>query len=187
MQNMIFKRVIFVFSVCIISLFLFGCREDEVKITVFNGLPQSKYLTDFSLALEHNKPLAISFTADWCPHCRKYKPVFFDVQNIYSNKAIFINVDIDSPEGEIVSKRFQIKGVPTTAFVRRDGSIFKVQVGEIEKLELVDIINKLLKSKKRKSNQPVAPFPIEPIVQVEKETPIQQELIDDSLDENGDF
>ena len=180
MKKIVFKKVKFIFSVCVISLFLFGCREDDINITVFNGLPASTYLEEFSSALEHNKPVAISFTAEWCPHCRQYKPVFFEVKNIYHNKAAFINIDVDSPDGEIVSKRFQVKGIPTTAFVRQDGSVFKVQVGEIEKLELVDITNKLLKSRNRKSDQPIAPFPIEPIVEVEKEIPLPQELINDS-------
>ena len=183
MSKILLKKITFVFSVCVVSLFLFGCREDEIKVTVFNGLPPSKYLNEFSSALEHNQPIAISFTADWCPHCRKYKPVFFEVQNIYSNKAVFINIDMDSPDGEIISKRFQVKGIPTTAFVRQDGSVFKVQVGGIEKLELVDTINDLLKDKKRKSDQPFAPFPIQPVVPVEEEEPLPQELINDSQDE----
>lgn len=155
------KRAIFIFSLLFLSCWLCGCKEEVPSINVFYGLPESRYLSEFTSALEEKKPVVVSFTAKWCPHCRKYEPIFFEVGAIYENKVKFLNIDIEDPEGEIISKRFQVQGIPTTAFIRKDGSVFKVQVGGIEKLELASEVNKLIKSKRRKKGQPIAPFPIE--------------------------
>ena len=161
-----------------------GCREKGLKISVFDGLPESKYVSEVKAALENKTPMAISFTAEWCPHCRQYKPVFFEVKDELKDKALFLNIDVEDTEGSNITNRFQVKGIPTTAFIRADGSVFKVQVGEIEKEELIKIVNELVESKKRKRGEPIAPFPIEPVQQEEvKQAPKDlppQELIDDA-------
>ena len=175
--------------ICVLyATFLFGCKEQGEKITVFDGLPESTYLSEMKTAIETKKPIAVSFTAEWCPHCRKYKPVFFEVKDLYQNKVTFININVDDNEGSAISERFQVKGIPTTAFIRQDGTVFKVQVGEIEKDKLIEIADDLIKSKKKKRSQPVAPFPIEPVeVKAPPKEEAPQEIIkEESIQEQND-
>ena len=170
------QKAVFLTSCLLLSLFLFGCREKALKITAFYGLPESEYITEIKSSLKEKKPLAIAFTASWCPHCRQYKPVFFKVKNSFEKKVTFINIDVDDSDGSAVSDRFQVRGIPTTAFVRRDGSVFKIKVGEINEEDLNVIAKELLKSKKKKRGEPVAPFPIE----VDEETSSSTEEVNDS-------
>lgn len=155
-----------------ISFSLFGCKEKGAMVSVFDGIPESAVITEVKTSLENKKPLAIAFTAEWCPHCRQYKPMFFEAKELKSSECTFINIDVDDANGSVLSNRFRVSGIPTTAFVRADGSVFKVQVGEIAKDELVKIVDDLVKSKKKKSSEPIAPFPIEPI---EVKAPAQAE------------
>ena len=161
-KNKVIDKSCYILSCVLLAFFLFGCREKGSKITVFDNLPESQYLNEVKQAVESNKPLAITFTAEWCPHCRKYKPTFFEVKDLFEGEVTFINVDVNDQDGSVLSSRFQVKGIPTTAFVRRDGSVYKVQVGGIDKDDLTNITEELIKSKKRKRGEPLAPFPIEP-------------------------
>ena len=144
-----------------LATFLFGCKEQAGKITVFDNLPESTFLTEVKTALENKKPVIVAFLAEWCPHCKKYKPVFLDIKNQYQDQVAFINIDVDDQNGETLLSRFQVQGIPTTAFVRIDGSILKVNVGGLEKENLITIVEELIKSKKKRRNEPIAPFPIE--------------------------
>ena len=161
--NQLNKKALYVLCSVLLSISLFGCREKERELSLFEGLPESTILTEIKTSLENNKPAIVSFTAEWCPHCRNYKPIFFDVKNLYQDKATFINIDVDDTTGSALSTRFQVRGIPTTAFVRLDGSVYKVQVGEIDKENLIKTTDDLIKSKRKSSGEPVAPFPIEEI------------------------
>ena len=155
------KNFIFVLFCLCLPFFLYGCKDKEGKITAFDSLPESSLLTEIKDSLQNNTPLAIAFTAEWCPHCRNYKPIFSDVKTSYKDKVKFINIDVDDTDGSAISNRFQVRGIPTTAFVRADGSVLKVQVGEIDKENLSKIADDLIKNKKRKKGDPVAPFPLD--------------------------
>ena len=156
------QKIIYILSCFVLSICLFGCKEKGGKMSILDGLPESTYLTEAKSAIENGKPIAIAFTAEWCPHCRHYKPTFFEVKSSFEDKATFLNIDVDDSAGSAISSRFQVKGIPTTAFVRADGSVYKVHVGGLEKDKLTEIINDLILSKHRKRGEPVAPFPIEP-------------------------
>ena len=167
------QKVVYVLSCIVIAFFLYGCKEKELDVSVFDELPESTFLTEIKTSLENHVPLAIAFTAEWCPHCRQYKPVFSEVKDLYRDKVTFINIDVDDANGAPISSRFQVRGIPTTGFVRADGSVYKVQVGEITKDELIKIADELILNKKRKSGEPIAPFPLD-IDKKEEATPAEQ-------------
>ncbi len=162
--------------VCLILPFFLSSCKGGSKATVFDGLSESTYLTQMKTAIENKTPLAVSFTAEWCPHCQKYKPVFFEVKELYKDKVLFINIDADDKSGSELSSRFQVRGIPTTAFVRADGSVLQIKVGEVDKEELIKIAEELMVNKKKKRGEAVAPFPIEPT----KEEKVTEPAKDDS-------
>lgn len=161
MRFSVFKFICLLTCVTI-TAFLSGCKEIESGVSVFSGLPESPHLKEAEESLKSKKPIIVAFTTEWCPHCKKYLPTFLEVKDSFQDKATFINVDVEKEDGPAISGRFQVRGIPTTAFIRLDGSVFKVQVGGIEKEDLTHITNKLIKSKRKRRSEPVAPFPIEP-------------------------
>ena len=174
------QNVAYILMCFILSLFLSSCKGGS-RATVFDGLSESTYLTQMKTAIENKTPIAVSFTAEWCPHCQKYKPVFFEVKDLYKDKVSFINIDVDDKNGSELSSRFQVRGIPTTAFVRADGSVLQVKVGEVDKEELIKIAEELMVNRKKKRGEPVAPFPIEPT----KEDKVAEPAKDDSGSDNG--
>jgi thiol-disulfide isomerase/thioredoxin len=145
----------------LVFITLTGCRDQGSHITVFQNLPQSKYTQYISTAIEDKQPIAITFTAPWCPHCQKYKPTFFEVKEEYDGEVTFINVDVEDSEGTVLTERFQVQGVPTTAFIRKDGSVRVIRSGNIGKNDLIQEIKALIKNKKKKRGEPIAPFPLD--------------------------
>lgn len=159
-----YKKKLYILSCVILALFLSGCKGKKLT-TVIDDLPESALLTEIKTTLENKMPLVVSFTAEWCPHCRQYKPVFFEVKKNYeetTNNVAFFNIDVEDQNGSLISSRFHVKGIPTTAFIRPDGSVYKMHVGELDNEGLNEIIKGLLKSKRKKRREPIAPFPIEP-------------------------
>ena len=185
-----FKNLYFL-NCLILSIFLVGCKGNVVSITAFDKLPDSAILSEAKASFVNKKPLVVAFTAEWCPHCREYKPVFHEVKNSFTDKVTFINADVDDKTISSIISRFQVRGIPTTAFIRRDGSVFKVQVGEIAKESLTKITNELLASKKKEKDEPVAPFPIEEpkvenVQENTKEEEGQQEESESQLEEESE-
>ena len=156
------QKASYILTCIVLAIFLCGCKERESAVTLLGGLPESTYLTEIKNSLENNKPVVVGFLAEWCPHCRAYKPTFFEVKDSYPDKVTFVHIDVDDKNGSALSSRFQVKGIPTTAFVRSDGSVFKVNVGGLSKEDLIKVVDDLIKSKKKKKRDPIAPFPIEP-------------------------
>ena len=51
--------------------------------------------------LQADKPAAVAFLADWCPHCQRFKPTFESLADEFASKITFACVDIDqSPQLE---------------------------------------------------------------------------------------
>lgn len=154
--------------VIILALLFTGCKEKKLGVTAFSGLGDSPYVEEVKSSLKNKKPVVVGFLASWCPHCRKYKPVFAEVKEEYSDRVTLVHIDIDDESGSQIVERFQVKGIPTTAFIRADGSVYKVQVGGIEKEKLKSLLEELVENKKREKGEPIAPFPIEPTSKVSK-------------------
>jgi len=66
------------------------------------------------------------FSVDWCPHCKKAKPIWDDLKTEYENKNIngykIIFTDIDctneTPEIESIIKKYSIDGYPTIKLLK---------------------------------------------------------------------
>lgn len=62
-------------------------------------------------ALKGNKPVVLEFYSRWCGSCSQIAPIFDDVQREYSEKAVFIQVDVD--EDPTMAGEFKVMYVPT--------------------------------------------------------------------------
>jgi len=82
---------------------------------------------DFFEAKENGMPVVLDFYADWCIPCLELdRNTWTDEDVIQATKDIKrIKVDLthfDSPEAEVLRKRFNISGVPTVIFIKVDGT-----------------------------------------------------------------
>jgi thiol:disulfide interchange protein DsbD len=81
---------------------------------------------DFLEAKENGVPVLLDFYADWCIPCMELdRNTWTDPNVIEATKDISrLKVDLtqfDSPESEVLRKKFNISGVPTVVFIRGDG------------------------------------------------------------------
>ena len=114
------------------------------------------------------KAVLLNFWATWCAPCRREMPIFEEMQRTYGSRGftvLAVSVDregwdvvrpyIDDLEpsypvfvaDESVEREFgKIKGLPTTFFVRRDGTIDTKHVGGLSRSRIVRHIETLLES-----------------------------------------
>ena len=50
-------------------------------------------------ALSEPRPTLVEFYADWCPHCRRMKPIVDELRQIVSHKVSIIQIEGDGNPG----------------------------------------------------------------------------------------
>ena len=83
--------------------------------------------TALAHAKESKTPVLIDFSADWCIPCKELDHNTWTDKDVIdaTNKFIRLKVDLthfDSPESEVLRKKFNITGVPTVVVLRFDGT-----------------------------------------------------------------
>ena len=73
---------------------------------------------DLETTLENSdKKTLLFFSADWCGHCKNFKPVWEELSSVENKKkANFINVNCSDNEDEKIQKimsKYSVKGFPT--------------------------------------------------------------------------
>ena len=120
--------------------------------------------------LEHTgKPIVLNFWAGLCPPCRAEMPDFQEVYDERSDEVVLLGIDIgpfqllgtrdegrallrelnvDYPAGttfqETIIRDFEVLGMPTTLFIRRDGSLQTKWTGLLTKDKLNELIDQTL-------------------------------------------
>lgn len=79
----------------------------------------------FEEALKAGKPIAIKFTAKWCPECRKLEQQTLSSKSVLNGlkKLICFRVDLTfkNSAAEELRRRYKVVGLPTIIFVSSDG------------------------------------------------------------------
>ena len=88
----------------------------------------------------NNKVDIILFKADWCGHCKRFKPVWEMLNKQFQSKFNFIMYDADKDTNMI--KEYKVDGFPTILF--KDGEHVKPYDGSREYEDLVNILDKLV-------------------------------------------
>lgn len=98
-----YQKVLLVVGSAILLWAIF-CRQSYViKVERFDNM-------------DGNQPTLVFFTAEWCGHCQRSKPVFEEIIKNYNNKHGLKVVEIDADKNKDMAKKFDISGYPTIIF-----------------------------------------------------------------------
>ena len=90
------------------------------------------------------------FSVDWCPHCKKAKPIWEELKTEYENKTVngytIIFTDIDctneTPEIEKIITKYKIEGYPTIKLLK-NGQVIEYDA-KPSKATLEEFLNTVL-------------------------------------------
>lgn len=163
-------RLVVVFLVVgLIALLAWGLVQAE-KTPLEEGMAPDFTLTSFdgrtyTLSELRGNVVIINFWASWCPPCREEAAYLERTWRKYKDKGvIFIGVDYADAEkpalayidefdityfngpdlGTRISQRYNIKGVPETYYVAKDGTLRGNHIGPLFEPELDNRIDELL-------------------------------------------
>jgi thioredoxin len=87
-------------------------------------------------------PCIVDFYATWCGPCKRLAPILEDLSWEYRDKVKFYKIDTD--RNREVSSVFQIKSIPTLAYVNNKGELIAVQAGLPSREQLIKVIEEYL-------------------------------------------
>lgn len=90
------------------------------------------------------------FYADWCPHCKTAKPIWYELEDEYKNKTINgykvvfteINCTNETDEVEKMMNQYKVEGFPTIKMLK-DGQVIEYDA-KPTKETLVEFLNTVL-------------------------------------------
>ena len=93
------------------------------------------------------KPIVLEFSSPMCSECQKLKKVMEIVEPQYKRKITFHKINAAMMDAVTVEKikKYNVKVVPTTIFIDKEGNTIAKQEGAITKEVLVSQLEELLK------------------------------------------
>lgn len=148
MDNNLFVKNILILIFCVILIHLF-LNDFLTKSTCSNKKEpfQDIVVMDNTIPvrndnnLNDNKTKVYLFYADWCGHCKHYKPIFNEFKDKVSNDKniviIEVNADDEIPDKNTLYKKYDVDGFPTTVIEKNNNMVKLVGKKTIE--ELMDV------------------------------------------------
>ena len=103
----------------------FSPTEQSISKTQLNWQPYSE--DKLIKAQAQQQPVLIDFRADWCAACHELEEKTFSQAGfkILTKDFMLLKVDAteDTPEVQVILKKYNVKGLPTVLFVNRNGLV----------------------------------------------------------------
>lgn len=96
-------------------------------------------------AQEKGKPIWLLFSSTSCPPCVEMKKVFDRIKPEYEGKVRFINVNTDDRNNYDLLSEYEIKYIPTTYIIDKNGEISYHNIGLIPEDTLREELDKVVK------------------------------------------
>ena len=155
--------LIFLLIVSLLCLFHFGCGKSTVgskKESVPNKgerldsngerpkeAPKSHSEEELERAKAEGLPVLLNFHGKGCIPCEQMGRNLDEVKNEFEGKVKFVIVDVYDPSEYNLCMDYGIETIPTTVFLRRDGTVFKGYIGVMTPDEIRAQLNALLEAK----------------------------------------
>ena len=101
-----------------------------------NSAEFDKILAEFTSGF-----IFVDVYTDWCGPCKRFAPVFKEIQTMYKDKAAFVKLNLE--EAREIGDRYKINAIPTLLFFK-DGQMVKQVVGAMPKGEYINTIEKIM-------------------------------------------
>jgi thiol-disulfide isomerase/thioredoxin len=139
----IFIMVVALLSGCTSKKDMSSASESDFKLQDLNG--KTYRLSDYK-----GKPVLLEFWATWCPPCRASIPAIEKLYKAYSGKGLVVlSISLDEGDwdsvkafaaeagitypvlkgAEDVNARFQVRSIPMTVIINKEGKIVKRYLG----------------------------------------------------------
>lgn len=91
---------------------------------------------DYEAALRSGKPVYVLFHSLTCQSCVEISGVADKVVPAYEDRIVFVNAITDDPSAQRLAGRFGFEYIPTSFFLRADGSVEASQTGVLSEAEM---------------------------------------------------
>ena len=101
----------------------------------------------FEAQAQVGKPTVVKLYSSMCLDCKKLDSVTKEVMPMYADKINYQTYNVQNKEkgADEYVKKYDVTLVPTMIFLNKDGSLFKKTEGYLEKRQLEQILNILIK------------------------------------------
>ena len=87
------------------------------------------------MVLGSSTPVLVDFFANWCGHCQKLLPLLDEVAVAMDGKLNVVKLNVD--ENRDLSKKYEIKGLPTMILFKGGGEIDRL-IGFMPKDKIIE-------------------------------------------------
>ncbi|EIW54716.1 protein disulfide isomerase [Trametes versicolor FP-101664 SS1] len=100
----------------------FVTAQSGVKSSIKPPPPPAYQILDAhtfeEVALNPEKDAIVAFTAPWCGHCKRLKPIYEEVAKDFASEpnCIIANVDADDKKNRALAEKYEISSFPTIIF-----------------------------------------------------------------------
>ena len=101
-------------------------------------------VSDYEAALATGKPVYVLFHSLTCVPCVEISRVADAVLPEYEGEVTFVNAITDDPAGQQLSSRFSFQYIPTSFFLKADGTIVDTYTGALTADEMRTYLDSLL-------------------------------------------
>ena len=93
--------------------------------------------SNFKAIINSDIPVLVDFFADWCGPCKVLAPVLNQVKESLGDAIKIVKIDVD--KNELLSAKYQVRGVPTMLLFKQGKQLWR-QSGVLQKEEIISMI-----------------------------------------------
>jgi len=124
--------------------FILGCTQLQSQSVAGNIAWQYDFNKAQILAASEKKPILIDFYTEWCGWCKRLD------KDTYGNKEVadfarqFVCVKIDAEKNEALAQQYDVRGFPTTVFLKSDGTLIEAVPGYLPPDQFLELLKRIM-------------------------------------------